>query len=92
MKNFQESAKKTFACIVCHKPLENAFENVANQPDNGLEFITHGHYGSTVFDPVGVYPHYLVVNICDECLAKAAKSGLVGAPRVSGRGLKRWRA
>ncbi len=46
-----------------------------NQPQRGLEFISYGHYGSTVFDPMN--GSYLVINICDVCLERGAKAGFI---------------
>lgn len=64
-------------CIVCKKELDNVHAD--NQPYKGLAFNTHGHYGSTIFDP---FPGdkertWLVVNICDDCVTTAAKAGHV---------------
>lgn len=61
-------------CIICDKPLRNIATNGENQPSGGTEFTTHGHYGSTVFDPMD--GSILVLNICDDCLRKHA--GRVG--------------
>lgn len=68
-------------CIVCGKQLQNIDEAAVNQPYEGLAFISHGHYGGTVFDPMD--GRYLEVNICDECLVNAAKNEnvLVGQDR-----------
>lgn len=69
-------------CIVCKKPLENIdpFENGENQPSGGTAFQTHGHYGSTVFDPMD--GTYLEINVCDACLTQAGTDGniLMGFP------------
>ena len=45
-----------------------------NQPDDGVEFFTHGHYGSTVFDPCD--GSKVIINVCDPCVSDALKSGL----------------
>lgn len=53
-------------CFKCGKTLENAFPGGGNQPSEGTEFSTVGHYGSTFWDNFdGVS---LVLNICDDCL------------------------
>lgn len=58
-------------CIVCGKQLENS-EPVGsterNQPLDGTAFSTHGHYGSTFFDPQD--GQMLEITVCDECLGK----------------------
>jgi hypothetical protein len=57
-------------CIICEKPL-SSFDEEGNQPNDGLEFFTRGHYGSTVFDPMD--GSGLAINVCDDCLTKAAE-------------------
>lgn len=62
-------------CIACSKTLENLDytlrdgKSVEVHPMGGLHFRTYGHYGSTVFDPMGT-GEYLDVAICDECVLK----------------------
>jgi hypothetical protein len=62
-------------CIVCNRELDNLeYEmNNGNQvevhPMNGLHFRTYGHYGSTIFDPMGT-GETLDVAICDVCIMK----------------------
>jgi hypothetical protein len=63
------------ACVVCGLVLRNVHNGVDNQPDDGLALTSHGHYGSTAFDPMD--GTYLEVNICDECLVKAGNNGQV---------------
>lgn len=77
MTNSEETqeAERTPAlpCIVCDKPLMNAMHMVKNQPLDGLQFKTNGHYGTTLFDPMSEFES-IAVNICDECLkAKSDK-------------------
>lgn len=78
-------------CIVCRKQLENYVKD-GNQPDNGLQFFTSGHYGTTVFDPMD--GSCLIVNICDECLKQAAKDHAVlylpVQPQPEFYGLRLW--
>ncbi|AEL21689.1 hypothetical protein LILAC_91 [Mycobacterium phage Lilac] len=57
-------------CFACGKVLENSFENVENQPSEGTEFRTYGHYGSTFWDSFDGTE--LVLNICDACLRERA--------------------
>ena len=58
-------------CIVCDKPLTNAMHTVKNQPLQGVQFMTYGHYGTGLFDPMS-NTETLVLNVCDECLEKKA--------------------
>lgn len=62
-------------CVVCGKELFNVFEDCENQPEAGLAFVSHGHYGCTVFDPMD--GQKLELNICDDCLVKARDQGRV---------------
>jgi len=64
------------SCMVCDKALDNMeYTSRSNgtkvevHPMNGLHFRTYGHYGSTIFDPMGT-GEYLDVAICDECIMK----------------------
>lgn len=68
--------KKT-ECIVCKNELEDISGKADSfHPMDGLEFITGGHYGSTVFDPV-VGNKRLRICICDVCIADGIDSGHV---------------
>lgn len=62
-------------CVVCGKPLLNVFDDLDNQPSEGLAFSSHGHYGSTAFDPMD--GQRLELNICDPCLLSARDKGQV---------------
>lgn len=54
-------------CIACGRELRNVDDDVeVNQPNNGTAFTSHGHYGSTAYDPMD--GHYIEVNVCDLCL------------------------
>lgn len=53
-------------CIACGRQLENVTADAGNQPYAGTAFVTHGHYGSTAYDPID--GRYLELNICDLCL------------------------
>lgn len=55
-------------CIACGKSLINAFDDMTNQPENGVAFQSEGHYGSTVWDPMD--RKYIEINVCDACLLK----------------------
>lgn len=64
-------------CIVCKKELDNVDigGGERNQPFAGTAFISHGHYGSTSFDPMD--GSYLEINVCDVCLVRAGAAGAV---------------
>lgn len=68
-------------CIVCGKELKNV--NIVpenediNQPDDGLTFTSHGHYGSTVFDPADPN-RWLEINVCDDCITERKDRILIG--------------
>ena len=65
-------------CVVCGKPLLNCDEGSDNQPYGGTEFVTRGHYGSTIIDVVVEDEQYeFVVNICDTCILRAIDSGVI---------------
>jgi hypothetical protein len=74
-------SKFALPCIVCEKPLRNVNEDVDNQPYVGTEFISGGHYGSTIHDefppPEGESYMMLVVNICDTCILRAIDAGVI---------------
>jgi hypothetical protein len=55
-------------CIICGTTLQNSYEGSINQPSEGTEFTTYGHYGSTFWDSFN--GEELVLNVCDACLAK----------------------
>jgi hypothetical protein len=62
-------------CIACNTELDNwqyemdGGKVVEVHPMGGLHFRSYGHYGSTVFDPIGT-GEYLDVAICDNCITK----------------------
>lgn len=66
-------------CIVCGVVLKNVSQDVDNQPDRGLAFMTEGHYGSQVFDPMN--GELLEITVCDECIAQAGEQGRVHTGR-----------
>lgn len=60
-------------CIACGTELANIMEGEGVQPDDGLAFVTTGHYGTTVFDPMDETK--LIAVVCDACLRKARLAG-----------------
>lgn len=65
-------------CIVCGFQPEAAVPGPVNQPYAATTFHTNGHYGSTVFDPMSPGGlHTLEINVCDKCLKRKAKEGLI---------------
>ena len=75
----------TLPCFICGKELEPAFketfDNVYNQPFGGTVFKTHGHYGSTAWDPVGMSEKILELTICDQCLVAGSARVLYVRPQ-----------
>ena len=65
-------------CFVCGKELENIGRN---QPLEGTEFSTYGHYGSGVFDPMD--GSELAINICNTCLLDGVNRGRALLMRVT---------
>lgn len=59
--------KLALPCIACGRELRNIDEAATNQPYAGTAFGSHGHYGSTIYDPMD--GHYIEINVCDACLA-----------------------
>ncbi len=66
-------------CVKCNKPLINCDEGSDNQPYAGTEFISYGHYGSTIYDAVEIdgTSMELVVNLCDTCILRAVEAGVI---------------
>lgn len=76
-------------CIVCGVQLESAvvyenptYESAVNQPYKGTAFISHGHYGSTVWDPCTGEDLFIEITICDECLTKKKDDVLLASRNV----------
>lgn len=66
-------------CIACGAKLqtENAdWNHTYQQPSGGTNFTSGGHYGSTVFDPMGG-GETLSINVCDDCMKAAGQKGWV---------------
>lgn len=64
------SREAMLPCFNCGKTLLNACTESENQPEEGTEFRTYGHYGSTFWDSFD--GEELVLNVCDECLRRHA--------------------
>lgn len=81
-------------CIACNKKLETAIPPEAadhNQPYGATIFTARGQFGSTIFDPMN--GTYLEINVCDDCLHKAAVQNqvlLCGTPQPRKRVMKFW--
>jgi hypothetical protein len=61
---------KMLNCIVCKDKVEQIDWSTAPiHPYNALHFVTHGHYGSAIFDPMSE-PEQLDIVICDLCIMK----------------------
>lgn len=73
------SEKAYLPCFKCGKELQNVFVECDNQPYEGTEFRTQGHYGSTFWDSFD--GEDLVLNICDQCLRD--HSNRLGQQKVS---------
>lgn len=79
----------TLPCIICETPLPGVDDEYvkrmteadeirplpANQPYGGTAFMSHGHYGSTAFDPMD--GQYIEINLCDPCLQEKAQRSFV---------------
>jgi len=58
-------------CFKCGRVMRNVCPGWdENQPDEGTEFRTYGHYGSTFWDDFN--GEELVLNVCDPCLREHA--------------------
>jgi hypothetical protein len=75
-------ASEALPCVICGAQLER-IDNMSDEscPYKGTNFTTHGHYGSTVFDPMD--GSFITLNICDPCLTRAGEQGRVVAGRDS---------
>ena len=59
------------SCIRCDRQLDPAMAGHDTEvPSDGTLFTSHGHYGSTSFDPMG--GQQISVIVCDACLVKHA--------------------
>jgi len=67
--------REALPCVVCGAAVENMDDTYANSPYAATAFVTHGHYGSTIFDPMN--GSYLELNVCDVCVRRLAGEGKV---------------
>lgn len=81
----QSQPKALIPCAFCLAELDNPYGG-ANQPDGAVEFVTPGHYGTAVFDPMD--GSYLAINICDPCLRNMRSARVVAVYR-NGK-FKKW--
>ena len=65
----------TKPCVVCRTPLQNVDHPARGNQPYGTEFVTRGHYGSTVIDTFE--NRTLKINLCDPCLLQAIADGIV---------------
>jgi hypothetical protein len=65
----------SLACLCCGKPLNSAIPGLNDLPLKATVFVSHGNYGSTVFDPFD--GSFLQVNVCDDCLRTGQAQGRV---------------
>jgi hypothetical protein len=73
----------TIDCFCCGRQMGNwiyetqrsdgTSSRVTVHPMGGLHFITYGHYGSRVFDPMDGKGTTLDIAICDECIIENVK-------------------
>ncbi len=78
-------------CIVCGREIENLNGPGTDLPKDGVEFVSTGNYGSTVFDPGN--GDRLKIVIHDTCLVKAAELRRVffqGFGDIDSAQLKPW--
>lgn len=84
------SRRNALPCIVCDRQIESMDDSYINSPYAATAFESHGHYGSTIFDPMN--GSFLELNVCDPCLRRLAGEGkiLLGQDRkrvVAGDGM-----
>lgn len=86
----------TMPCVTCGADLESAIPAGTapwqrdNQPYAGTTFISFGHYGSTVFDPMDNNNTWLELNFCDKCLKVFGDRGVVLLRRRNLRRTETW--
>lgn len=80
-RTYHLDGEGTPACLVCGAELPRAWEEDVSTPNGGLSFQTHGHYGSSAFDPMD--SRLLQINVCDPCIRRGAEQGRVLLARVS---------
>ena len=67
--------REALPCAVCGAAVENMDDTYANSPYAATAFQTHGHYGSTIFDPMN--GSYLELNVCDSCVRRLGEEGKI---------------
>jgi hypothetical protein len=79
-------------CFCCGTELLNVFPHsphtIENQPDEGTEFRTRGHYGSTFWDDFD--GQELILNVCDPCLR--IRTERLGVQRTEVHSMRPYRA
>lgn len=83
-------SRLSLPCLKCGKPLRNVDDSAENQPYGGTEFVSYGHYGSTIHDEApeaatGGSPMALVVNVCDTCVLRAVEADVIQSRSDDGR-------
>lgn len=68
--------ERPMICACCFKDLECVEEDLPYQPYDANIFNSHGHYGSTLYDPVNIR-EVLSLSICSACMLKAAEHGAI---------------
>jgi hypothetical protein len=63
------------SCVRCDREVEAMDKDYTNSPYGATAFRTHGHYGSTIFDPMNGC--FLEINLCDECIAVLGERGQI---------------
>ena len=71
----ERRASVNLPCIVCGKRMKNYGSDGHNQPYARTAFTSHGHYGSTAFDPMD--GTFIEINLCDPCLRFRARDGFI---------------
>lgn len=79
---------KPLPCVICGDDLKDIGSGSENHANDANEFCTYGQYGSTKFDPLD--GSRLAVNICDQCLMKAAEAGHVAIGLHGSKELTKW--
>jgi len=59
---------ETLSCICCGAALPNIMAGRGIQPMGGVAFLSHGHFGSSVFDPMD--GSIIQIVLCDPCLSE----------------------
>lgn len=60
---------RVLPCLVCAVELKASMPGT-NVPSGGVQWSSHGNYGSALWDEVD--GRFLSINLCDECVATAA--------------------